>query len=286
MSRNVGVVAVMVLCAALPAAAQQVSDFQFFPIVARTAGVGGTQWVSDLTIYNPHDHELTVGLQFFPADQANVFNPLFPVRVTLDARETVIFEDVLHDLFLYATDVKGALLTSSDHDLILANPEDDDYAAVTRTYNVGSPLGTFGQTVPALDFTYNAAWWPSIATGARNDEHFRSNLGIANLSLVEEIQVHYRIQAGNGSVLAAGVKPIPTASVRQWSFAQLGVGRVSGPLTVELWLDPASQTPDPCNVDFPNMFVGYVSKVDGNPTGTGDGEFIYAAPTEELDCPD
>ena len=67
-----------VLSAALPVAGQQVSDFQFFPIVARTAGVGGTQWVSDLTMYNPHDYALTVGLQFFPADQANVFNPLLP----------------------------------------------------------------------------------------------------------------------------------------------------------------------------------------------------------------
>jgi hypothetical protein len=280
------VLAMVGLCVALPAAGQQVSDFQFFPIVARTAGVGGTQWVSDLTLYNPHDFALVVGLQFFPADQANVFNPLFPVRVTLDARETVILEDVLRDLFLYATDVKGALLTTSDHDLILANPEDDDYAAVTRTYNVGSPLGTFGQTVPALDSTYNAAWWPSIATGARNDDDFRSNLGIVNLSLSEEIQVHYRILAADGATLVEGIKPIPTASVRQWSFAQLGVGRVDGPLTVELWLDPASQTPDPCNADFPNMFVGYVSKVDGNPDGTGDGEFIYAAPTDELDCPD
>ena len=286
MARHVLTLALVGLCAALPAAAQQVSDFQFFPIVARTAGVGGTQWVSDLTIYNPHDHELTVGLQFFPADQANVFNPLFPVRVTLDARETVILEDVLHGLFHYATDVKGGLLTSSDHDLILANPEDDDFAAVTRTYNVGNPLGTFGQTVPALDSTYNAAWWPSIATGARNDDAFRSNLGIVSLSLFEEIQVHYRILAADGSTLVEGVKTIPTASVRQWSFAQLGVGRVAGPLTVELWLDPDSLTPDPCNVDFPNMFVGYVSKVDGNPDGTGDGEFIYATPTEELDCPD
>ena len=286
MIRVLGVVAVMVLCGALPAAGQQVSDFQFFPIVARTAGVGGTQWVSDLTIYNPHDFALTVGLQFFPADQANVFNPSLPTRIVLDPGETVILEDVLHGLFGYDTDVKGALLTSSDHDLIPANPEDDDYAAVTRTYNVGSPLGTFGQTVPALDSTYNPAWWPSIATGARNDARFRSNLGIVNLSLYEEIQVHYRILAADGSPLVEGVKPIPTASVRQWSFAQLGVGRVSGPLTVELWLDPASQMPDPCNVDFPNMFVGYVSKVDGNPSGTGDGEFIYAAPTEELDCPD
>jgi hypothetical protein len=263
-----------------------VSDIQFFPIVARTAGVGGTQWVSDLTIHNPKNHALTVGLQFFPADQASLLNPLFANRVTLDPHETVILEDVLHGVFGYSTDVKGALIVASDHEFIPGNPQDDDMVAVTRTYNVGSPAGTFGQTVPALDSTYNAALWPSIATGARNDDDFRSNLGIANLSLVEEIRVHYRIRAADGSVVVEGVKPIPTASVRQWSFAQLGVGRVAGPLTVELWLDAASQTPDPCNVDFPNMFVGYVSKVDGNPTGTGDGEFIYAAPTEELDCPD
>jgi len=286
MCRHALTLALVGLSVALPAAGQQVSDFQFFPIVARTAGVGGTQWVSDLTMFNPHDYSLVVGLQFFPADQANVFDPLFPTRVTLDARETVILEDVIHGLFGYDTDVKGALITSSDHDLLPANPENDDFAAVTRTYNIGDPAGTFGQTVPALESTYNPGPWPSIATGARNDDDFRSNLGIVSLSLFEEIQVHYRILAADGSTLVEGVKTIPTASVRQWSFAQLGVGRMAGPLTVELWLDPDSLTPDPCNVDFPNMFVGYVSKVDGNPDGTGDGEFIYATPTEELDCPD
>jgi len=286
MSRYALTLALDGLCVALPAASQQVSDFQVFPIVARTAGAGGTQWVSDLTMFNPHDYSLIVGLQFFPADQANTFDFLMPTRMTLDPRETAILEDVLHGVFGYDTDIKGALVASSDHDLIPANPEDDGFAAVTRTYNVGNPLGTFGQTVPALESTYNPTGSPSIATGARNDQRFRSNLGIANLSLYEEIQVHYRILAADGSVLVEGVKPIPTVSVRQWSFAQLGVGRVPGPLTVELWLDPDSITPDPCNADFPNMFVGYVSKVDGNPTGTGDGEFIYAAPTEELDCPD
>jgi hypothetical protein len=57
-----------------------------------------------------------------------------------------------------------------------------------------------------------------------------------------------------------------------------------GPLTVELWMSEADVLPDPCATQFPNMFIAYVSKVDGNPQGTGDAEFIYAAPTEPYNC--
>jgi hypothetical protein len=48
--------------------------------------------------------------------------------------------------------------------------------------------------------------------------------------------------------------------------------------------DQADVLPDPCATQFPNMFIAYVSKVDGNPQGTGDAEFIYAAPTEPYNC--
>lgn len=41
-------------------------------------------------------------------------------------------------------------------------------------------------------------------------------------------------------------------------------------------------TEDPC-ADFANTLMGYVSKGDN---GTGDAKFIYAAPIEELSCPD
>jgi hypothetical protein len=74
--------------------------------------------------------------------------------------------------------------------------------------------------------------------------------------------------------------------MRQWSFASLGVGKNNGPMTVDLWLDSASATPNPCDADMPNGFMAYVSKVDGNPDGTGDGEFIYAVPGEIEFCDD
>ena len=131
---------------AQPASAQEIDETLFFPVVARTAGVGETQWVSDLTVHNLNDFAVTVGLQFFPANQANAFSPLFPHRLDLEARETMIVEDVLASIFGYTSDVKGALLVTTEQDFIPGNPEDADIAAITRTYNVGSPEGTFGQT--------------------------------------------------------------------------------------------------------------------------------------------
>jgi hypothetical protein len=120
-----------------------------------------------------------------------------------------------------------------------------------------------------------------VATGARNDGSFRSNLGVVSLSILTEIRVHYRILDADGTVLAEGERTIPRATIKQWSFQELGVGQVDGPLTVELWMDPTSATPDPCNSDFPALLAGYVSKVDN---GTGDAEFIMAAATVESDC--
>jgi hypothetical protein len=268
--------------------AQEIDDFQFFPVVARTmgAGVPPTRWVTDLTIHNPADSRLVVGAQFYPAGQPNVFDPEFPVQFILEPRETRTFEDVLAELFGYDTDVKGALLVQSDPSMFPANPDDARIVATTRTYNVGDPEGTYGQTVPWTWRIANVFGTPSYITGARNDRRYRSNLGIVNLSL-EPVTVHYRILGASGSVLVEDSRELPMGFGDQWSFRELGVGRVDGPLTVELWLDAADVPADPCDEEPlpPNRFVAYVSKVDGNPSGTGDAEFLYAAPTDVDPCP-
>ncbi len=90
--------------------------------------------------------------------------------------------------------------------------------------------------------------------------------------------------AGRGSV------DLPSLSGVQRSFGSFRVGRVAGPITVELWLDPAGVAPDPSAVGFPAKFAAYASKMDGNPDGTGDAEFLPAVPTEVppagFACPD
>lgn len=287
MHRRFFVVAVLVLIVAVSAHSQEMAPTQFFPIVAHTTGAGEppTQWATDLVINNLSAHTVAVGLQFFPAGQANAIDPNFPIRIDLSVRETVLYEDVLSTYFGYDRNITGMLLVTCDPDMMLAsgNQYSDMILATTRTYNVGSPQGTFGQTVPSLRPMANAYSGQSFVTGARNDGRFRSNLGIANLSL-QSATIHYRILIGQARVLAQGTKTLPAMTVGQWSFFQLGVGRFEGAMTVDLWLDPDDVMPDPCLSPWPNMFMAYVSKVDGNPQGTGDAEFLYATPTQTLSC--
>ncbi len=134
----------VLLAAASGVGAQMIENMQFFPIVARTAGLGvpPTQWVTDLVINNVTGEQLTVGMQFFPAGQANIFDPGYPTRITLGPRETVVVEDVLATLFGYDEDVKGALILTCDNEVIAGNPDEAYILATTRTYNVGSPAGT------------------------------------------------------------------------------------------------------------------------------------------------
>jgi hypothetical protein len=274
-------VLVAALAVAIPAAGQEMLSIQFFPVVARGAGLAGTQWVTDLTVHNPMSETVTVGLQFFPANQDNLFNPFFPNSITLEPGETIMVADVLQEMFGYTGDIKGGLVLVADPQFIPTNPEGTVVLGVTRTYNVGSAEGTYGQTVPSLIASLNVGWASSFITGARNDGDFRSNLGIGSSSVIAPIRVYYRIMGPNGGVLVEGSKVIRVSSMNQWSFDQLGVGTVDGPLTVELWLDPANASPDPCAEDIPPGFLAYVSKVDN---GTGDAEFLTSAAMEPFLC--
>jgi len=282
-----GILSLLVLAAvaAVPAGAQEVGNTQAFPAAAHIAGVPPSQWVSDVVVNNLNDYEIVVGFQFLPENQAHTILDLtFDDQITMAARETRLFEDVLATLLGHTEDIKGVLIVTCEPDFLPAsgNPEDSIIIATMRTYDVSSPVGTYGQTIPATEEVDNSTGTPSYLTGARNDGQFRSNLGIVNLSLVETT-IHYRIIRSDATVVVQGSKTMGSLSAGQWSFASLGVGTVEGPLTIDLWLDPSSVTPDPCESDWPNSFLAYVSKVDGD---SQDGEFIYAAPGEFLPCMD
>lgn len=277
--------------AAVPVAAQMIGDEALLPVVAHTSGAGNppTNWVSDVAIHNLRGETITVGMAYFPFDRTNDWDLTFSVTVELAPRETVLIEDVLASKFGITANSKGALEVACSQDLIPSNPVECDLLVASRTYNTGGAEGTYGQTVPANDLLFNGSGTPSYITGARNDGRFRSSLGIVNASF-GPTTVHYKFRRPNGAVLKEGSAGIPKLSGKQWLFSQLGIGKVNGPITVELWLDPSDVTADPCNTDFITFFLAYVSKVDGNPDGTGDAEFLPAVPTEMppvgYDCPD
>jgi len=286
LSTRVGL-AILALVAAIPVSAQEIAHTQFFPILARTAGAGGTQWVTDMTVHNHSDHDLVVGVQFLEADKANIFNPSFPDRFPIGARETILFQDVLNELFGFETDIKGAMVVTADPQLVQGsgNPVGSEIIATTRTYNIGDPAGTFGQTVPATGQVINAAPTKSVVTGVINSTRFRSNLGAMNMTFIDDLRIKIRVlNAAGQEVIPVKEKTLKPASVSQWSLQSLGVPKTDGPLTIELWMHPDDVLADPCAANFPTMFIAYVSKVDGNPDGTGDAEFIYAAPNDPYDC--
>jgi hypothetical protein len=292
---HVRVFLVMVLAFGVvaPGAAQSVDETQLFPVVAHTEGAGDppTSWRSDLTVHNVMDSEITVGVLFLPFNLANDPEEVEMEELILDPRETLTIEDVIVDLFGITEDTSGALLLMCDAETFPSNPEDAVMLATTRTYTVGSAVGTFGTAVPSVNFSgrvLNAGQSISLITGARNDSDYRSNLGIVNISFAAvPITVHFRFLDEDGSVIASGSKDLLEYTGGQWSFKRLGVPRViEGPLTVELWLDPDDIVGNPCEVDEDDLtfYVAYATKVDGNPSGSGDGEFIYAASVEDVEC--
>lgn len=294
MSRRLAVaVAAAALLWTLPAAAQVMESEHLIPVVASTTGAGDppTRWVTDLVVMNPYDRPLGVGLMYFPwgADRVTEWDSSYPVTFSLAAQETLMIEDVLGTRFGYATATKGTLLVSCSDDVVPGNPEDAKMMATSRTYNTGSAAGTYGQTVLPVDLYVNGSFEPSYVLGARHDARFRSNLGMMNVS-PEEIVVHYRIRGADGTVLVEGSKTLELFNGGQWGFDALGLAPTAGALRVELWLDPGDVTPDPCAVEWNNGFVAYVSKVDGNPSGTGDAEFLPAIPDDfppaDWLCPD
>jgi len=284
---------VLVLAVVAPGAAQMVNETQFFPVVAHTSGAGDppTSWRSDLTVHNPMDADLTVGVMFFRSGQLAEWDGKYTVTLTLGARETRTVEDVVATLFGITANSKGSLLLECDDSIFPSNPDESVMLATTRTYNVAIEIGTFGTAVPVVQFAdsfINVGQSISLITGVNNDEDFRSNLGIINFSFAEvPITVHYRFLDDDGTEIASGSEDLDLFDMKQWSFNRLGVPAVvEGPLTVELWLDPDDIPGDPCEIEEDDLvvFVAYATKVDGNPTGSGDGVFIYATPLERIEC--
>jgi len=276
-----------------PGAAQMVNETQFFPVVAHTSGAGDppTSWRSDLTVHNPMDGQLEVGVMYFESGNVTEWDESYAVTLTLHARETRTVEDVVATLFGITANSKGSLLLECDDSIFPSNPDGSVMLATTRTYNVGSEVGTFGTAVPTVQFAdsfLNGGQSVSLITGVSNDENFRSNMGIVNFSFAEvPITVHYRFLAEDGTEIASGSKDLDAFDMNQWSFRNLGVPSViEGPLTVELWLDPDDIQGDLCEIDEDDfvIFIAYATKVDGNPTGSGDGVFIYATPRERIEC--
>jgi hypothetical protein len=145
------------------------------PGVARLQGGYGSEWRTDVTLYNPLDEPQDVAIDYVPMYEA-VTSPR-RITVTLKAHEIRFVPDALQALFLLETG-GGAL---HFRPAIGMN-------VVGRTYSRGgsgtaNANGTYGFGMTAID-AFNAAGprFPLTFAGAFPGEHFRTNILLTDTS--------------------------------------------------------------------------------------------------------
>ncbi len=139
------------------------------PGVARLQGGFGSEWRTDVTMYNPLDTEQSVDIQYVPLYQA-ASSPR-TVTVTLKAYEVRFVADALQALFLLETG--GGSLHFHPADGI---------NVTGRTYSRGAN-GTYGFGMTAIDALNSAGpRLPMTFAGAFPGDHFRTNVLLTDTS--------------------------------------------------------------------------------------------------------
>ncbi len=140
------------------------------PAAASVPGVGGTNWKSDLRIFNPAEDATQVQIQYIPEPGDTTAYPTLLYTVNPD--NTIWIDDIMY-WFTQGAQAKGALV-------ITYTPEDARPLIVSRTYN-DTDAGTYGQLVPVLGSSSLAsAGERLVVTGVEHNDDFRTNIGLVN----------------------------------------------------------------------------------------------------------
>lgn len=260
-----------------PCAAQIALPIQILPVMAKVSGAAGTDWMSSLSVSNIGHETADVTALFFREDQSNI--PLLgPSHVfVLGPGETLTTHDVLGEWYPSEGNTKGFLVVIGESD----TSEEDPFvlSVAGRVFNNANPEATYGQAVPSGILGLMVAPGASNLTGARLDEHVRSNLGVVNLSLFPLDMVITTFGA-DGTILSSVQRRVQSYSLSQWSLSQLGVASLGTPGRIEVKVDPNSITWDPCFGEQPDLddlqgiFMTYLSRVD---QVTGDADFMLGS---------
>ena len=181
------------------------------PVVARTPGLLGSQWQTDLVVTNTDRDPFPVPVQ---VTFMNNEGPAQTLYLSLGPVGSLVVEDVVRDAFGHDQAFGVVRVTSGDPEVRLT--------ARARIVNVGSPEGEYGQGIPALP----TASLPLRATvnGVSGTGGNRTNLGIANPHATEA-QIFIDLWDAGGSLRGGVSVGVAAHSVLQLNdiFSHLGV---------------------------------------------------------------
>lgn len=177
-------IALMLLAAAhLSAAAPEHSHRQIIPAVAHTEGVGGSNWRTDLVIFNSSDSDVAgFRLTLLPGGSDPGFTPYINVEHLLEPGQTLAMPGLWNLLPQAGVEI-GALIVEA------FDAENDPVRVVVDSRTFTGILGpSFGQGIPAVAWNQNGDLDEPERriVGLESSTEFRTNLGIVNPTGLEQ----------------------------------------------------------------------------------------------------
>jgi len=226
----------VLLTIAAPAglSARELTSTYVVTAAANKVGVAGTDWHSDLTLYNPQSVALPVVLQFLPTGRSNS-GSVPTVTFDIGPWETLNLWDVLGPNGFNARGSTGALLIYADDEKVTCAGASCDFAVFCRTYtlNPGGGAGEFGQSVPGfpanLGLDYSViAYLPQLS----DDSEFRTNLGVASWTDAM-VRVRVDLQDTAGNIIDSRDHWVPPYGHIQWRLERSVTGGTAAVYVVD-----------------------------------------------------
>ncbi len=214
------------------------------PVAMHGPGALGTQWQTDLWISNMTTAGKNVTVTFYPTSgdpEGTTFN--VPRAGTVEMRDVVLTT-------FNRSNAKGVLVLTVD--------TATGIQATARIYNVGNPVGEFGQFVPGI--ATSRLERQAYVAGLSGVDGNRANFGVANPE-DEPVDVDVYVLDGQGTQLHTSTITVGGKSVLQVNdlFDEFGIAPRR-----EVQVDMHAATPVP--------IYGYASVVRND---TGDAIFIF-----------
>jgi len=154
---------------------------------AHANGVGSSVWRTDLNLANTGNDPIVATISLLLRDQNN--SDPTEVPLTVPAGTSLLVSDILNSLF----GITGAAALKIEVD-------QGELFATSRTYNQAE-AGTFGQFIPGFpESSAVAVGGDVVLTSLRQNENFRSNLGLINTT-AQTIRVEATFFDGEGQMI-------------------------------------------------------------------------------------
>ncbi|HPC82728.1 MAG TPA: hypothetical protein P5234_05010 [Thermoanaerobaculaceae bacterium] len=210
---------VMAVLAAGAVQARELTWSYVIPAAANKAGLNGTDWHTDLTIYNPQNHTLPIVMQFMPAGRDNS-GRLPTIEFDVYAWETLNLWDVLGPKGFNQRGQTGAIWVRVDElkRSCSGTAVECHFALTSRTYtlNPSGGAGEYGQATPG--FPTNLPMVDGYMTylpQLMDDKDFRTNAGLVSLT-DGFVTVRFDLQKPNGDIIHTRDVLVPPYGQTQW----------------------------------------------------------------------